>query len=279
MQDIKTYIAFAHLLADAAGRAIRPHFERVGTVETKADNSPVTEADKAAESAMRGLIEQEFPDHAIFGEEFGISVSGTLRSISEPLAAGASGVRPPYTQNYTWVIDPIDGTRAFVEGLKEWGTLVALCSDGVPILGILDQPVTGERWVATRGGVSYCSGNVLKTRTIKKLADAEFSTTSLRYFTPEQGAKVAKLAQSCRRTVKDGDCYAYGLLARGARDVVVDAGLKPYDILALVPIIEAAGGVITTWEGKPVTLSDYANVVAAGDKTLHKQALALLQSA
>ncbi|MFZ4125584.1 MAG: inositol monophosphatase family protein [Rickettsiales bacterium] len=273
------YLAFAHVLADAAGRAIRPHFDKLGAIETKDDKSPVTEADRAAETAMRGLIEQEFPDHAIFGEEFGISLSGTLRSASEPLAAGASGVRPPHTQNYTWVIDPIDGTRAFIEGLKEWGTLIALCSDGVPILGILDQPVTGERWVAMRGGEATYNGTAIHTRNITKLADAEFSTTSLRYFTPEQGAKVAKLAQSCRRTVKDGDCYAYGLLARGARDIVVDAGLKPYDILALVPIIEAAGGVITTWEGKPVTLTDYANVVAVGDKTLHKQALALLQSA
>lgn len=251
------YLAFAHLLADAAGRAIRPHFEKVGTVDTKADKSPVTEADRAAETAIRGLIEQEFPDHAIFGEE-----EGHKKTISE----------------FTWVIDPIDGTRAFIEGLREWGTLIALCSDGVPVLGILDQPVTGERWVATQGGISYCSGNVLQTRDIKKLSDAEFSTTSLRYFTPEQGVRVAKLAQSCRRTVKDGDCYAYGLLARGSRDIVVDAGLKPYDILALVPIIEAAGGVITTWDGKPVTLTNFANVVAAGDKTLHSSALTILSS-
>jgi inositol-phosphate phosphatase/L-galactose 1-phosphate phosphatase/histidinol-phosphatase len=252
------YLAFAHLLADAAGRAIRPHFEKIGAVETKADKSPVTEADRAAETAMRGLIEQEFPDHAIYGEE-----EGHKKTISE----------------FCWIIDPIDGTRAFIEGLKEWGTLIALCSDGVPILGILDQPVTGERWVAIRGGDVTYNGTAIQTRSISKLADAEFSTTSVRYFTPEQGAKVAKLAQSCRRTVKDGDCYAYGLLARGARDIVVDAGLKPYDILALVPIVEAAGGTITTWEGKPVTLTDYTNVAAAGDKALHKAALKLLQSA
>lgn len=275
--DASKYLAFAHLLADAAGRAIRPHFDKLGTVETKDDKSPVTKADRAAETAMRGLIEQEFPDHAIYGEEFGVSVDGTPRSVSEPLAAGASGARPPHTQNYTWVIDPIDGTRAFIEGLKEWGTLIALCSDGVPILGILDQPVTGERWVGVRGAQTTYNGTAIQTRSLSKLADAEFSTTSLRYFTPEQGAKVAKLAQSCRRTVKDGDCYAYGLLARGARDIVIDAGLKPYDILALVPIIEGAGGKITTWESKPVTLTDYANVVATGDKALHKQALALLQ--
>jgi inositol-phosphate phosphatase/L-galactose 1-phosphate phosphatase/histidinol-phosphatase len=255
MSQLNQYLAFAHLLADAAGRAIRPHFERVGAVETKADDSPVTQADKAAETAIRGLIEQEFPDHAIFGEE-----EGHKKTISE----------------FTWVIDPIDGTRAFIEGRKEWGTLIALCSDGVPILGMLDQPITGERWVGVRGEATVYQGSAVKTRAISSLKEAEFSTTSVRYFTPEQGAHVAKLAQSCRRTVKDGDCYAYGLLARGERDIVVDAGLKPYDILALVPIIEGAGGIITTWEGKSVTLQDYANVVAASDKDLHKAALKLL---
>lgn len=252
------FLAFAHLLADAASRVIRPHFEKLGTVDTKADNSPVTIADRDAETAMRGLIEQEFPDHAIFGEE-----QGHKKTISE----------------FTWVIDPIDGTRAFIDGRKEWGTLIALCSDGVPILGVLDQPATGERWAALAGQPATLNNKPIAVRATQKLSEAEVSTTSALYFTPTQGEKMVALAKSCRRAVKDGDCYAYGLLARGDRDLVVDAGLKPYDILALVPIIEAAGGVMTTWEGKPVTLTDSANVLAAGDKALHAAALALLKSA
>lgn len=258
MVNTKDYLAFAHRLADASGKVIRPYFGQALDVEAKADNSPVSIADREAEAAMREMITLTFPDHGIYGEEHGQS---------------------DVEKEFVWVLDPIDGTKAFIAGRKEWGTLVALCQNGVPIFGILNQPVTGERWVGSKGGVSYCSGNVLKTRDITTLADAEVSTTSALHFTPEQGEAMVRLAKSCRAVVKDGDCYAYGLLARGSRDIVVDAGLKPYDILALVPIIEAAGGAITTWEGKPVTLKDYANVLAAGDKALHGAALALLQGA
>jgi inositol-phosphate phosphatase/L-galactose 1-phosphate phosphatase/histidinol-phosphatase len=264
-----TFITFAHALADAAGDVIRPHFGAHGDIEEKSDKSPVTLADKLAEKTIRKLIEQAYPDHAIYGEE-----EGQKKTISE----------------YTWVIDPIDGTRAFISGRKEWGTLIALCSDGVPILGILDQPITGERWVGVKGQPTQYSivpaqeldprkraqEVTIRTRTCASLADAEFSTTSLTYFTPTQAASVVKLAQACRATVKDGDCYAYGLLAKGARDLVVDVGLKPYDILALVPIIEGAGGKITAWDGEAVTLRSFANVVACGDTQSHAQALAML---
>lgn len=263
------FLTFAHHLADAAGDVIRPHFGAHGDIEEKTDKSPVTLADKLAEKTIRKLIEQTYPDHAIYGEE-----EGQKKTISE----------------FTWVIDPIDGTRAFISGRKEWGTLIALCSDGVPILGILDQPITGERWVGIKGQHSKYSivpaqeldprkraqEVDIHARKCASLAHAEFSTTSLTYFTPPQAASVVKLAQACRATVKDGDCYAYGLLAKGARDLVVDAGLKPYDILALVPIIAGAGGTITGWDGEAVTLWNFANVVASGNNTLHTAALAAL---
>ncbi len=247
MSNLDQFTAFAHLLADAAGRVILPYFESQLTVEVKADKSPVTKADREAEQAMRGLIEQEFPDHAIFGEE-----GGQKKTISE----------------FTWVLDPIDGTRAFIAGRKEWGTLIALCSDGVPILGILDQPATGERWVGVRGKLTTLNGDVVETRPCTALAEAELSTTSASHFTPEQAKKIVPIAQATRNTVADGDCYAYGLLARGARDVVVDAGLKPYDILALVPIVEGAGGTITGWDGAPITLTHFSTAVAVGDAAL-----------
>ena len=255
MSNLDQFTAFAHLLADAAGRIILPYFESSLAVETKADKTPVTKADREAEEAMRGLIEQEFPDHAIYGEE-----GGEKKTISE----------------YTWVLDPIDGTKAFIAGRKEWGTLIALCSDGVPILGILNQPATGERWVGVQGKLTTLNDEAIETRRGLSVADAELSTTSASYFTPEQAKRVIPLAQSVRHTVQNGDCYAYGLLARGSRDLVIDAGLKPYDILALAPIVNGAGGKLTAWDGEPITLRHYATALAAGDAELYKHALTAL---
>ncbi len=269
-------LVFAHTLADAAGAAIRPYFGVAVDVETKSDNSPVSIADRAAEAAIRALIAQHYPEHGIYGEEFGTSAgSSRVASHGEPRAAGVSaqrvGGKEPPSSKYTWVIDPIDGTRAFLAGGKEWGTLIGLCEAGIPILGILDQPITGERWAAVRGEHS------LKTRACASLAAAKISTTSARYFTAPQAVRFAALAEQCKTVIADGDCYAYGLLARGERDLVVDAGLKPYDILALVPIIEAASGVITGWDGAPITLTHYNTALAAGDATRHKEALDILQ--
>ncbi len=271
MDNTADLLTFAHALADASGAAIRPYFGVAVDVETKADNSPVSIADCAAETVIRALITQHYPEHGIYGEEFGSSlVIPAKAGISSP--EGDSRFRGN-DKVYTWVIDPIDGTRAFLAGGKEWGTLIALCEDGVPILGLLDLPITGERWAAARGESS------LKTRPCPSLSAAEISTTSARYFTAPQAVRFAALAEQCKTVIADGDCYAYGMLARGERDLVVDAGLKPYDILALVPIIEAAGGVITGWDGAPITLSNYANVLAAGDAERHKEALDILSKA
>lgn len=262
---MSTYLTFAHALADAAAIAIRPHFGQPLAVDAKADNSPVSIADREAEAAIRALIEKHHPDHGIFGEEHGVS--------------GAD-------KKYVWVIDPIDGTRAFLAGSKEWGTLIALCEDGIPILGILNQPITEERWVGERDGAASYSihehsrkNEEPMTHACPSLSAARISTTSADYFTVTQAMAYVALAKKCGKIFENGDCYAYGLLARGHRDLVVDAGLKPYDILALVPIVEAAGGHITDWKGNPITLSNYGTAIAAGDGGLHKEALAILQSA
>jgi len=267
------YIQFAHHLADISGDVIRPYFNNAGEVESKGDNSPVTLADKRAEEAMRAQIELHYPDHGIYGEEH-----------------GQSGL----DKKYIWVIDPIDGTRAFIAGHKEWGTLIALCENGIPILGILNQPITGERWVGAQGQPTlffrHCErseaiqpsseagllrfarndGVEIKTRACLTLSAASISTTSKNYFTPEQATRYANIAQRCARQHENGDCYAYGMLARGERDMVLDAGLKPYDILALVPIIEGAGGVVMGYNG-PVTLSNHSTACALGDATLLTQ--------
>ena len=285
------FVTFAHQLADAAGAAIRPYFGAHGEVIAKGDASPVTIADRAAEQAMRALIEAQFPEHGIFGEEFGVK-------------DGA---------HYSWVLDPIDGTRAFIAGNKEWGTLIALCEDGVPVLGVLDQPVTGERWVGVDGRAVYSviaseakhperSGErllsqstlptpedgllrfarndevKLSVRSCPTLSNACLSTTSRNYFTPPQAKAFVKLAEQCNEVIEAGDCYAYGLLARGLRDMVVDAGVKPYDILALVPIIEGAGGKITAWDGAAITLTHFTTVLAVGDAALHAEVMALLHA-
>jgi fructose-1,6-bisphosphatase/inositol monophosphatase family enzyme len=335
------WVQFAHQLADAAGDAIRPFFGAHGTVESKADQSPVTEADRAAEAAMRALIAAHYPEHTIYGEEFGATNvaipppnggrlgGGRMDTVApatpplalepvlpppqpSPVGGGSAGNHSSLTTSYTWVLDPIDGTRAFIAGGHEWGTLIALCENGVPVLGVLNQPITGERWVgvveeatvyysplegksksasdsvgANVGPASPHGSQVLarspsrgeqiKTRACASLAEASISTTSRNYFTPPQAHAFVKLAAQCAEVTENGDCYAYGMLARGLRDVVVDAGLKPYDILALVPIIEGAGGKITAWDGAAVTLSNYDTALAVGDAALYAEVLETLR--
>lgn len=241
---LSEYIAFAHELADAAGEAIRPYFNAAAEVETKSDNSPVTKADKAAEKAMRTLIEKRLADHGIYGEEH-----------------GQSGI----DKKYVWVLDPIDGTRAFIRGSQQWGTLIALCEDGVPILGILDQPITGERWVGARGQKTTLNGKTIATRECELLKDAVISTT---FCAADDRPRYDALAKQCANAIEGGDCYAYGMLARGERDIVCDTALKPYDILALVPIIEGAGGSIRGWDNTVVTLKHYSAIIACGDPRL-----------
>lgn len=254
----KQYITFAHALAEAAGEVIRPYFGAHGAVAAKADSSPVTEADRAAEHVMREMIRAQFPTHAIYGEEFGASHHASRITHHDLL----------------WLLDPIDGTRAFIAGKKEWGTLIALCENSIPVLGVMYQPITGERWSAA-GEDGYAASR----KEHGHLKTASLSTTSIPYFTLAEAAGFSRLRAACASFSEGGDCYAYGLLARGERDIVVDAGLKPYDILALVPIIEQAGGTITDWEGAPVTLDNYQRVLATHTPGLHQQALTLLRGA
>lgn len=247
---INDYITFAHTLADAAGDAIRPYFMNAGEVEAKGDNSPVTRADKAAETAIRNLIERHYPDHGIYGEEH-----------------GQTGL----DKRFIWVIDPIDGTRNFIANGTQWGTLIALCDHDVPILGILDQPISGERWVGVQGQPTTLNGKVVRTRACNDLTHAAISAT---YCAPPDDTQFEQLAAQCATSIRGGDCYAYGMLARGERDIVCDTALKPYDILALVPIIDGAGGSIRHWDGAAITLSHYDKVIAKGDPQLHSNALA-----
>ncbi len=249
------FLAAAHLMADAAADIVRPYFRQPLDVEIKADLSPVTLADREAERAMRTIIDQHFPDHGILGEE---DEDTGLES------------------EYLWVLDPIDGTRSFIAGKPQFGTLIGLCHRGEPLLGILNQPITNERWVGYRGETTL-NGKPVRTRSCSSVSEAVISTTSPHYFPLARKARFKTLRKQCREVQYGGDCYAYGLLAMGGLDLVVEADLKPYDILPLRPIIEGAGGLITGWHGKPVTLTNFEAVIAAGDARTHVEALQFLR--
>jgi len=255
------YLDFAHRLAELSGAAILPYFRHALVVKNKAGGAgydPVTAADRAAERAIRAAIAKSFPDHGILGEEFA-TVPGAGR--------------------YQWVLDPIDGTRAFIMGSPLWGTLIGLVDDGKPVLGLMDQPFTRERFWAYRGAarMRVPDGRTrrLKTRGCSKLAEAVLTSTHPDLFSsPKDLAAFGRLKARARMTRYGGDCYGYCLLAAGFVDVVVEAGLKAHDVAALIPIIESAGGRITTWDNKPALHG--GRILAAGDARVHEEALALL---
>jgi len=237
-------IALAQRLADAAGAAIRPFFRARYEIEDKADASPVTEADRAAELAIRAIIEQERPADGIIGEEYGATREGARRQ---------------------WVLDPIDGTRSFIAGRPIFGTLIALMQDGWPLLGIIDQPISGERWVGAMGLPTTFNGAPVRTRPCRDLDQAILATTGPQYFPGHTGEHFSILGGQCRDTIWGGDCYNYALVASGHVDIVVEAGLKLHDLAALVPIVEGAGGRMCDWSGDPLTDASDGNVIAIGD--------------
>ncbi len=239
-------LALALRLADVAGAAIRPLFRGQWAEEKKTDRSFVTEADRAAEAAMRALIEAEFPADGIIGEEYGTRNEGAGRQ---------------------WVLDPIDGTTSFIAGRPIFGTLIALLQDGWPVLGIIDQPISGERWVGQIGQPTLFNGKPAATRPLKDLADAVLATTSPHLFTNEEADAFMSVAKQVaeNKIVFGGDCYNYGLVASGHIDVVIEAGLKLYDYAALVPVVEGAGGMMADWQGHPLDAGSDGTVIALGD--------------
>ncbi|SMP25775.1 histidinol-phosphatase [Shimia sagamensis] len=253
-------IVVADAMADAARAAILPHFRSSTlTADNKLSDGfdPVTVADRAAEQAMRAVLAEHRPQDGIFGEEFGKS-------------EGCSGL--------TWVLDPIDGTRAFISGTPTWGVLIALSDENGPIYGVIDQPYIGERF---RGGFGVAEADgpqgmkPLKTRGTATLAEAVIFTTFPEVGTEAERAGFERVASQTKLTRYGMDCYAYALLAAGQIDLVIEAGLNAYDIQAPIAVIEAAGGVVTNWQGDPA--HGGGQVLAAANKGLHAQALALLQ--
>ncbi len=261
-QDI---ISLINRACDAAARETLPRFRSRLTVTNKLENDfdPVTEGDRQAERAIRSIIENEFPDHGIVGEEFGT-------------------VRPD--ADYQWIIDPIDGTRAFICGLPVWGTLIGLYKDGIPCAGALDQPFTRERFISVLQEDSEPPNTTLtvdggqplslRTRSTESLAQATLMTTSPQILTGNERVAFDRLEKTVKLSRYGCDCYAYGMVAAGHIDLVVESGLNIYDIAALIPIIEGAGGIVTSWDGGDA--SKGGSVLAAANTSLHKQAMEIL---
>jgi len=246
----------ANALADAASAQSMSWFRQPLEVITKADESPVTLADRAAETAMRAILAEQRPADGIYGEEHG----------QERLEAAR-----------VWVLDPIDGTRSFITGSPLWGTLIAALEGDRVALGMIDMPVLGERWVG-QDGVALRNGEPVRVRTTAELAQARIVTTSPDIFAPADWAAFDRLSRQCAMRRFGGDCYGYAQLAGGTIDLVVETGLQPYDYLGPTGLIEAAGGVVTDWEGRPLGLKSDGRVVAAATPTLHRAALAVLNA-
>jgi myo-inositol-1(or 4)-monophosphatase len=249
-------IRFLHRLADASADVILPHFRKGAFVTNKAAAGrfdPVTEADRGAEVAMRELIETQYPDHGIFGEEF---------------------PEKPTSGPFRWMLDPIDGTRGFITGLPVWGTLIGLNRDDAPFLGMMNQPYTGERfWSAPDGAYFRGAGEerIITTRKGTPLGDAVLVATTPDMFAPADFERFNALSGAVRMTRFGGDCYLYCMLAMGFIDIVAEASLKPFDIAPLIPIIRAAGGIVTTWDGDDASRG--GRVIASADPALHEAAL------
>ena len=257
LPSMDALIDAAEAAAAVAGAVIRPLFRAGLAAELKGDQSPVTLADRTAEQAMRAVLGQRFPDHGILGEEFG------LQNAAAPLR---------------WVLDPIDGTRAFITGRPTFGTLIGLLHEDTPILGLIDQCVTGERWIGAAGRATRFSGpfgGSIGCRPCPTLAEAELSCTTPEMFGPEDSAWT-RLAAAARRISFGGDCYAYGLVALGQIDVIAEASLKVWDWAALVPVIEGAGGRLTDWNGEKLKPEAEGRSLAVGDPALLAQAVRLL---
>ncbi len=250
-------IALAHQLADAAGVVLRRYYRAAIDADDKDDGSPVTIADREAEIAMRALLAERAPGHGVIGEELG---------------------RTREDAEVVWVLDPIDGTRAFITGKPLFTTLIGVLFRGSPVLGLIDQPIVGDRWLGAAGRATVLGDRPARARVCPSLARARLSTTGPQYFDAAAKRAFDRVAAQARLVSYGGDGYQYGLVASGGLDLVIESGLKLHDFAALAAVVEGAGGVITDWRGQPLGAASDGSVIAAGDARVHADALESLAS-
>ncbi len=248
-------LAFAHHLADASGAMLRVAALLSPEVGLKADASYVTNTDKAIELRLREMIQKAYPEHGIFGEEF-----GNVNIQSE----------------FVWVLDPIDGTAAFVAGIPVYGTLIGLAQQGLPYVGIIDHPITNDRWAGVAGVMAERNGTPIRTRPCRSLKEALGTCSNPDFMNAEELVRFTKLRQQLQYVQYGGSCYAYGVLASGRTDLAIDSGLDSFDVIASIAILEGAGGSASDWNNKPISLGWSGQIVAAGDEHCRKMALDIL---
>src|SRR5471032_3620866 len=255
------FASFVDQLAKISGETILPFFRTSLEIENKKPGGfdPVTAADRAAEGKMRETIRNSFPEHGILGEEFGAEKSSS---------------------EYVWVLDPIDGTKSFISGMVAWGTLIGLMRHGEPAFGMMHQPFTREHFSGDGGAAHYrgpAGNRALHVRACASLSDTVLYTTSPLLMNKSDHADFVRVENAVKLSRYGGDCYAYCMLAAGHIDLIIETELKPHDVVALIPIIAGAGGIVTTWEGGPANAG--GRIVAAGDKRVHAAALEMLRVA
>lgn len=254
--DLAEFAAFAGHLADESGAFIRPLFRKKIDIISKADESPVTEADRGAERAMRAIINERYPDHGIVGEEYGAEKADA---------------------EWVWHLDPIDGTKSFISGSAQFATLIALCRHGKPVVGVINQPVNNERWIGVDGEQTTFNGAPITTRKCPDIEAATLYTWGAEILYGEKGPVIRELIETVKLTRFSADGYAYGLLSLGFVDIVADEGMSPHDYLALAPVVKGAGGAITDWDGREIEHGIGAKTLAVGDPALRDTVLKILQ--
>ncbi len=255
-------ISFANHLADLSAEIIKKYFRLPNGEMQKNDETPVTKADREIEKIIRAEIEKKFPTHGIIGEEF--------------------GVKNPDAE-FVWILDPIDGTSSFIIGRPLFGTLIALTHRGKSVLGIMNQPITGERWIGIEGEGAWLNGVKIKTRNCRKISDAVMCASSSFHFRGEDKKILKKISgltkyQKLGGIIYGGDCYSYASLASGFVDIVIDTGLQVYDYAALLPIMKMAGGIVTGWDGSELGLESNVRLIACGNRELHERVLEVLNA-
>jgi histidinol phosphatase-like enzyme (inositol monophosphatase family) len=257
VSELTELVPFAERLADAARQCLLEAAGVAPEPTAKGDGSPVTAVDRSVEDRLREMIGAAYPNHGIVGEERGFSAAG---------------------RQFVWALDPIDGTLPFLAGFPVYGTLIALLRDGAPVLGVIEMPGTGERWVGSEGQPTMRNGKPVHTRPCEDLTDALMSTSNPDFYGDDDRPALERMKAATRWCVYGGSCMAYAQIASGRIDVGIDVNFDIYDFLALVPVIEGAGGVITDWEGQPLTMNSGARIIAAGDKRVHGRAMSLLDA-